>query len=258
MSKDELELFLSQKKHNIESDISKVKVSSNRKYQKNEIEIDWIYATQHAILTNSLVKFKTQNRNSGPMLDIGSSISTLVTLSPIIKIVSLEARDIKIEEFSDLNISFKKGEAQNIPFDDETFDIVSSLHAVEHFGLGRYGDSIDFYGDINGLKEMHRVLKPNGTFLVSVPITKHLNEAIYFNEQRVYSNELFSKMLNSTGFKIKEKYLLTGPVKFYNSDTKKVESKSFFKDDNIDNIIENIYDKNHEHVFAMFFECKRK
>ena len=34
----------------------------------------------------------------------------------------------------------------------EPVDSVSCLHAIEHFGLGRYGDPIDVFGHIKGSK----------------------------------------------------------------------------------------------------------
>src|SRR5450759_798742 len=49
-------------------------------------------------------------------------------------------------------------------------DSLSCLHALEHFGLGRYGDSIDANGLERGLANMARLLVDNGVFYLSLPI----------------------------------------------------------------------------------------
>lgn len=49
-------------------------------------------------------------------------------------------------------------------------DSISCLHALEHFGLGRYGDSINPKGFQLGFENMARLLKKGGTFYLSVPV----------------------------------------------------------------------------------------
>ena len=63
---------------------------------------------------------------------------------------------------------------------------ISSLHAIEHFGLGRYGDPIDYYGHIKAISNITKMLKKNGTLHFSAPIGK---QRIEFNAHRVFSYE---------------------------------------------------------------------
>ncbi len=63
-------------------------------------------------------------------------------------------------------------------------DSVSSLHAIEHFGLGRYGDPIDVNGHLKGLNNIYNMLQANGIFYFSVPIGP---QRIEFNAHRVFS-----------------------------------------------------------------------
>jgi hypothetical protein len=49
-------------------------------------------------------------------------------------------------------------------------DSVSCLHAVEHFGLGRYGDPIDSTGYKRGIENMARLLSPGGRLYLSTPV----------------------------------------------------------------------------------------
>jgi SAM-dependent methyltransferase len=52
----------------------------------------------------------------------------------------------------------KSGSAEQLPYDDESFDLVTALDVVEHLD-----------DDLAGLKEMRRVLRPGGRALLFVP-----------------------------------------------------------------------------------------
>src|SRR6185437_11346343 len=60
---------------------------------------------------------------------------------------------------------------------------VSSLHAIEHVGLGRYGDPIDPDGSTKALKELSRIAAPGGHLYVGVPIGR---ERLQFNAHRIF------------------------------------------------------------------------
>jgi hypothetical protein len=62
-------------------------------------------------------------------------------------------------------------------------DSLSCLHALEHFGLGRYGDPVDPKGYESGLRNMSRILRKGGYFYLSVPIGM---ERVEFNANRVF------------------------------------------------------------------------
>jgi hypothetical protein len=62
-------------------------------------------------------------------------------------------------------------------------DSLSCLHAIEHFGLGRYADPIDPRGYQNGIANMALLLKPGGRFYLSTPIGR---ERVEFNAIRVF------------------------------------------------------------------------
>ena len=59
---------------------------------------------------------------------------------------------------------------------------VSSLHSIEHFGLGRYRDPIDPLGHEKGLRNLAALVKSEGTLYVSFPIGSQIVE---FNSQRI-------------------------------------------------------------------------
>lgn len=62
-------------------------------------------------------------------------------------------------------------------------DSLSSLHALEHFGLGRYGDPVDPQGYKTGLANMARMLQSGGVFYLAVPVGR---ECVEFNAHRVF------------------------------------------------------------------------
>jgi len=59
------------------------------------------------------------------------------------------------------------------------------LHVIEHVGLGRYGDKIDYDGDTKAIGELKRVLAPGGFLLFVVPIGEF--PMIRYNAHRIYA-----------------------------------------------------------------------
>lgn len=64
-------------------------------------------------------------------------------------------------------------------------DSASCLHALEHFGLGRYGDPIDYHGWSKGLSSLTRAVAPGGYLYLSVPISSVAR--VEFNAHRIFS-----------------------------------------------------------------------
>ena len=64
-------------------------------------------------------------------------------------------------------------------------DSISCLHALEHFGLGRYGDPVDYDGWKKGFESLTKALEPGGTLYLSVPISGE--ERVEFNAHRIFS-----------------------------------------------------------------------
>jgi hypothetical protein len=82
-------------------------------------------------------------------------------------------------------VVFRQADLMN--FDEsliECSDSLSCLHAIEHFGLGRYGDPINFNGFHKGLETLKQMLVPGGRFHFSTPMGP---QRIEFNAHRVFS-----------------------------------------------------------------------
>lgn len=67
---------------------------------------------------------------------------------------------------------------------DGITDSLSCLNAIEHFGLGRYGDPITPDGHLRGFANLLRMLKPGGRLYISFPIGPRTE--VLFNAHRVF------------------------------------------------------------------------
>ena len=64
-----------------------------------------------------------------------------------------------------------------------TFDAIVSYSSLEHSGLGRYGDSLNPWGDIMSLARAWCVTKKGGTLTLGLPSG---HDKVYFNAARIY------------------------------------------------------------------------
>lgn len=144
----------------------------------------------HYFNQDLIVAQKIFENNPDTHIDIGSRIDGFVAhVASFRKIKIFDIRKLE-EKFQ--NIEF---EQQDVMLFDEKLenscDSISSLHAIEHFGLGRYGDPINANGHLLALDNIYRYLKKGGTFYFSVPIGKR--QRVEFNGHRIFSlSYLFS------------------------------------------------------------------
>jgi SAM-dependent methyltransferase len=114
--------------------------------------------------------------------------------------------DINDYPFTHPNFRFIKGNFLDSPFEDESFDAVVAISAVEHCGLSAYGSQEFSDGDKRVMEQMHRILKNGGKLLLTVPYGKKGLLPGPF-AQRVYNRDSLDKLLD--GFNvIKEEYFI--------------------------------------------------
>lgn len=124
-------------------------------------------------------------------VDIGSRIDGFVAHVAVFR--EIEIFDIRPLKSPIQNIVYKQADLMQLPDNMiECCDSLSSLHAIEHFGLGRYGDPIDIDGHLKALDNLHLMLKPGGKFYFAVPIGK---QRIEFNAHRVFSIQYLLSIL---------------------------------------------------------------
>lgn len=81
--------------------------------------------------------------------------------------------------YSRPNVTFVKGSAESIPQDDKKFDVVVSFETIEH--IKNYKKFV---------AEVKRILKPNGTFVVSTPNDLEFPEGNHFHLHEFTEEEL--------------------------------------------------------------------
>ncbi|CAA6820103.1 MAG: Unknown protein [uncultured Sulfurovum sp.] len=154
-------------------------------------------AKGHYFHQDLLVAQKIYQANPVRHIDIGSRVDGFIAhLATFRKVEIIDIRKIKSETN---NIEFLQ--ANMIDMKKELFqmcDSLSSLHALEHFGLGRYGDPVDYNGHLKGFENMYNILKKNGIFYFSVPIGE---QRIEFNAHRVFAIKYLLDMFENK-FKI--------------------------------------------------------
>jgi SAM-dependent methyltransferase len=148
-------------------------------------------ATGHYFHQDLLVAGRIFHNNPVRHVDIGSRIDGLV--AHVASFRQIEVLDIRDLQSPVANIRFRQADLMNRNFSwVEDYDSVSCLHALEHFGLGRYGDRIDYRGHLMGWENIHRMLKAGGKLYFSVPIG---DQRIEFNAHRVFSVPYLLKMI---------------------------------------------------------------
>jgi len=116
-------------------------------------------------------------------IDIGSRTDGFV--AHVATFRAIEIFDIRTQNAKVKNIIFRQADLMNLPKDFIQYcDSISALHSIEHFGLGRYGDPIDYNGHIKAISNISKILKPSGRFYFAVPIGW---QRIEFNAHRVFS-----------------------------------------------------------------------
>jgi hypothetical protein len=149
-------------------------------------------ASGHYFHQDLLVAREIYKRNPRRHVDVGSSIYGFV--SHVAAFRTIEVIDVRPVLVPVEGIEFVQHDlmAASEPAIGTT-DSLSCLHALEHFGLGRYGDPVDYDGWSKGLAGLSRLLEPGGTLYLSVPTG--VDQRIEFNAHRVFSLPFLSENL---------------------------------------------------------------
>jgi hypothetical protein len=141
--------------------------------------------TSEYFLQDLFIARKIFLKNPKRHVDIGSRIDGFV--SNIASFREIEIFDVRPISGNVENIVYKQADLMNNDTNALYYgytDSLSCLHTIEHFGLGRYGDSLHPYGYIDGIKNMSKLLKNGGIFYLSTPIGE---ERVEFNANRVFN-----------------------------------------------------------------------
>jgi SAM-dependent methyltransferase len=141
-------------------------------------------AKGHYFHQDLLVARRIYLNNPTIHVDVGSFVEGFV--AHVASFRPIEVFDIRPLSNTIPNVRFVQADFM-APISDKLFDYcdsLSCLHALEHFGLGRYGDPVNYDGYLLGLNNLRNILKKGGKFYLSVPIGP---QRIEFNAHRIFS-----------------------------------------------------------------------
>ncbi|MGZ3592636.1 MAG: DUF268 domain-containing protein [Syntrophales bacterium] len=140
-------------------------------------------ASGHYFHQDLLIASKLYINKPVKHVDIGSRIDGFV--AHVASFREIEVFDIRELTAAIQNVNFRRLDIMDRDFALIDYcDSVSCLHALEHFGLGRYGDKVDYNGHLLGWENIYKMLKKGGKCYFSVPIGV---QRIEFNAHRVFS-----------------------------------------------------------------------
>jgi ubiquinone/menaquinone biosynthesis C-methylase UbiE len=106
--------------------------------------------------------------------------------------IDISDRAIAFAGLIEPRVRFRVGDADRLPFEDGSFDFVSAIEVIEHMVDG---------SDELALREMARVLRVNGTLLITTPTW---NLRMPPHHYRHYSVAQILQLLNDAGFDVLE------------------------------------------------------
>lgn len=142
-------------------------------------------------------------------VDVGSRVDGFV--AHVASFRNIEVFDVRPISTQIPGVVFKQADlmrSDSLPSSGSGYcDSLSCLHAIEHFGLGRYGDPIDPLGHERGIANMALLLKPGGTFYLSTPIGR---ERVEFNANRVFDPKNITRLAECHGLTLQQLTVIGG------------------------------------------------
>ncbi len=165
-------------------------------------ESHWWFFGRRQIIRSFLVRIfrdlKVTRKGEGSaikILDVGCG--TGANLEMLSEFGVAEGVDVSPEALSFCQArgleNVKLGAAEALPYDDSSFDLATGLDVVEHLD-----------DDLAGLKEMRRVLRPDGRALLFVPAFMFLwgVQDDISNHRRRYTLKQLKDVVRSAGFEV--------------------------------------------------------
>lgn len=152
------------------------------------------------IVENPFVFVNLNPEKGSRILEIGCCRSTVA-----IELASLghkiTAVDLKDYKYKHPNLKFIKGDLRYLDLPGAHFHAVTAISTIEHTGIGAYKEKKSGHGDMEIVDVIHKLLKKNGKFILTLPYGKKETN----KHERIYDSRRLKRLLAK--FKIvKEEY----------------------------------------------------
>lgn len=128
-------------------------------------------------------------------LDVGSRVDGFV--AHVASYRQIEIVDVRPLDIVDENIRCHCCDLTKLSAGElQPADSVSCLHALEHFGLGRYGDALSPTGDSAGIRSLAALVAVNGLLYLSLPVGR---PRTIFNANRIADPRRIVDMAGAEG-----------------------------------------------------------
>jgi len=148
-----------------------------------------VHPTNYIDFECGFAAYHMNRLNPNKTLDIGSYRHFILGMLSHFQVTTVDVRNRAPISRNEVIVTC---DAKKLTLPANEFDVVVSLCALEHFGLGRYGDEYDLDADKKAFEEIIRVLKPNGCLIFTTMITR-AKPSIVFNGSRIYNYEMIRK-----------------------------------------------------------------
>lgn len=136
-------------------------------------------------------------------IDVGSRLDGFVAHLAVFR--EVEVMDVRPMDARIPGVKFLQADLMSpVGLPSACTDSVSCLHALEHFGLGRYGDPICPDGHVKGLNQLAALLKADGLLYLAFPTGA---DATYFNAHRTLSPATVCQLAANTGLSFVQGWL---------------------------------------------------
>jgi len=156
----------------------------------------WWHVGRRKIIASFVEEICSRVKDHRPrILDVGCGTgANLLLLSQYGDAEGVDISDDALEFCRERGLQkVKSGSAEQLPYEDESFDLVTALDVVEHLD-----------DDLAGLKEMRRVLRPGGRALIFVPTFMFLwgLQDDVSNHRRRYRLSQLERVMAEAGFEV--------------------------------------------------------
>lgn len=161
-------------------------------------ESHWWYVGRRKIIQTFVERICSSRNNSNPrILDVGCGTGAnlkMLRLYGQAEGVDISEQAVDFCKRRGLE-SVKLGAIEELPYEDQSFDIITALDVLEHLD-----------DDAAGLQEIRRVLRPNGTLLLFVPAFMFLwgVQDDVSHHRRRYRLPALRRLLEEGGFEVEK------------------------------------------------------